>query len=132
MPANILITNAYSARNRGDAAIILGMVESLRRTGVFREAEIRISSADHPADAARYPVPVVPSFHSLKNQLSSSPSVNALYFLVVLLPMSLLWAVGWRLGRLDLPLPSSLRELMRAYARAELVVAAGGGYLYTT
>jgi len=132
MPANILITNAYSARNRGDAAIILGMVESLRRTEVFREAEIRVSSADHPADAARYPLPVVPSFHSLKNRFSSSPGINALYFLVVLLPMSLMWAVAWRLGRLDLPLPGSLRELMQAYTRADLVVAAGGGYLYTT
>ncbi len=128
----ILITNAYSASNRGDAAIILGMAESLRRTEVFREAEIRVSSADYPADTARYPVQVLPSFHSLKNRFSSSSSVNSLYFLVVLLPLSLLWAIAWRLGGLDLSLPWPLRELMRAYARADLVVAAGGGYLYTT
>ncbi len=128
----ILITNAYSARNRGDAAIVLGMVESLRRTGILRDAEIRVSSADHPADAALYPVPLVPSFHSLKNRFSNSPSANSLYFLMVLLPISLLWAVTWRLGRFDLPLPGFLRELLRAYARADMVVAAGGGYLYTT
>lgn len=128
----ILITNAYSARNRGDAAIILGMLESLRRTEIFREAEIRISSADYPADSADYPVPVVPSFHSLKNRFSSRSNLNALYFLVVLLPMSLLWGIAWRFVRVDLPLPGPLRELMRAYARADLVVAAGGGYLYTT
>jgi len=132
MRASILITNAYSARNRGDAAIIFGMVESLRRTGVFGEAEIRVSSADHPADAAHYPVPVVPSFHSLKNRFSGNPGVNSLFSLLVLLPLSLLWAAAWRLGRFDLPLPESLRELMRAYAGADLVVAAGGGYLYTT
>ena len=130
--SEILITNAYSARNRGDAAIILGMAESLRRAEVFREADIRVSSADHPADTKRYPLPVVPSFHSLKNGFSGSPVLNALYFLFVLLPLSLLWATAWRLARLDLPLPGSFRELMRAYARADLVVAAGGGYLYTT
>ena len=42
----ILITNAYSARNRGDAAIIFGMLESLRRTEAFKNAEIRVSSVD--------------------------------------------------------------------------------------
>ncbi len=128
----ILITNAYSARNRGDAAIILGMIESLRRTSAFRDAEIRISSADHLSDSVRYPVPVVPSFHSIKNDFSSSSSANLLYFLVVLLPMSLLWALLWRVGRFDLPLPETLRGLMRTYVDADMVVAAGGGYLYTT
>ncbi len=128
----VLITNAYSARNRGDAAIILGMIESLRRTAVFRDAEIRISSADYPADCKPYPVPAVRSFHSLKNAFSRSSSANLLFFLLVLLPLSLLWALGWRVGRHDLPLPVKLRELLRTYADADVVIAAGGGYLYTT
>ena len=128
----ILVTNAYSARNRGDAAIIIGMVESLRRSSLFRDAEIRVSSGDHPADSERLPVPVVPSFHSLKNRISNNSGANSLYFLLVLLPFSLLWAVAWRFGRFDLPTPGGLRELMRTYARADVVVAAGGGYLYTT
>jgi colanic acid/amylovoran biosynthesis protein len=128
----VLITNAYSARNRGDAAIILGMLDSLRSSDPFRDAEIRVSSADHPADAARYPVDTVPSFHALKNRFSRSPTLNNLYFLGVLLPASLLWVAGWRLARIDVPLPGKLRGLMQAYAGADLVVAAGGGYLYTT
>ncbi len=132
MTTQILITNAYSARNRGDAAIILGMIESLRRTDILREAEIRISSADHPADSAWYPVPTVPSFHSIKNGFSGHPSVNLLYFIVVLLPLSLLWALAWRALRFDLPLPSTFGGLLRTYAAADVVVAAGGGYLYTT
>jgi colanic acid/amylovoran biosynthesis protein len=127
----ILITNAYSARNRGDAAIILGMIESLRRTDILADAEIRVSSVDRAGDAARYPVEVVASFQSLKNGFSSRPNLNWLYFLAVLLPLSLLWAVGWRLARLDLPVPGSLRTLLRTYAVADVVVAAGGGYLYT-
>jgi len=108
------------------------MIECLRRTDVFRDAEIRISTADHPADSARYPAQTVPSFHSLKNGFSKSPSANLLYFLVVLLPFSLLWALAWRVGKFDLPLPTALHGLMRTYAAADMVVAAGGGYLYTT
>lgn len=131
MTTQVLITNAYSARNRGDAAIVLGMIESLRRTDILREAEIHISSADHPADSAWYPVPTVPSFHSIKNGFSGYPSVNLLYFIVVLLPLSLLWALAWRALRFDLPLPSTMGGLLRTYAAADVVVAAGGGYLYT-
>jgi colanic acid/amylovoran biosynthesis protein len=132
MTTQVLITNAYSARNRGDAAIILGMIESLRRTDVFRGAEIRISSADHPADSARYPVQVIPSFHSIKNGFSGNSSASLLFFLVVLLPLSLMWALAWRVGRFDLPLPATLRGLLQTYAGADVVIAAGGGYLYTT
>jgi colanic acid/amylovoran biosynthesis protein len=128
----ILITNAYSALNRGDAAIILGMVRSLRSTETFRDAVVRVSSANHPDDCGRYPVPVVPSFHSLKNRFSANSDINALYFLVVLLPLSLVWAGVWRLTGLDMSFSGPFRELMRSYAGADLVIAAGGGYLYTT
>lgn len=128
----ILITNAYSARNRGDAAIILGMLESLRRTEEFREAEIKVSSVDAAADAAHYPVPTIPSFQTVKSSFSASPFLSSLYFLAVLLPLSVVWAVCWRLGRLDAPVSGSLRRLLREYAASDLVIAAGGGYLYTT
>lgn len=128
----VLITNAYSARNRGDAAIILGMLESLGRTPELREAEIVISSADHPADQAAYPVQVVPSFHSLIGATRGAGRLQCLYFLLILLPASLVWALVRRWCRLELPAPPGLSSLMRAYASCDLVIAAGGGYLYTT
>ncbi|MEE4271602.1 MAG: polysaccharide pyruvyl transferase family protein [Thermoanaerobaculales bacterium] len=130
--SRILITNAYSARNRGDAAIILGMIESLRHQDAFPGAECLISSTDAVADRDAYPVPVVPSFHSIKNRFSSRPAANALVFLLVLLPASLAWAGARRFLKIELPIGGSFGELMEAYARADLVVAAGGGYLYTT
>jgi len=128
----VLVTNVYSARNAGDAAIVLGMIECLRRTRGFEDAEISLASADYPGDAAAYPVPVEPSFHSLKDAAPGGPRLRCLYFLLVLVPLSLLWASAWRLLRWDLPVPWDLRRLLRAYARADVVVAAGGGYLYTT
>jgi colanic acid/amylovoran biosynthesis protein len=130
--ARILITNAYSARNRGDAAIVLGMIEALRRTTTFADAEIRLSTADHPADGAWYPVPTVASFQSLRGARTRRSGVGLLWFLVVLLPLSLVWAAAWRTLRVDLPVPRGLRGLLREIAGADFVVAAGGGYLYTT
>ncbi len=128
----VLVTNVYSARNAGDAAIVLGMIDCLRRTPGFEDAEIALSSADHRGDAAAYPVPVEPSFHSLKDACRGGPRLRCLYFLKVLAPLSLLWAGAWRLARWDLPVPRGLRRLLRCYARSDLVIAAGGGYLYTT
>jgi colanic acid/amylovoran biosynthesis protein len=128
----VLITNAYSARNRGDAAIVLGMVEALRATDVFRDAELRISSADHVNDARWYPVATVPSFASLKSRVSGVEAVNQLYFLAVLLPVSLVWAMVRRHAGIELPLPRDMTRMVAAYSEADLVVAAGGGYLYTT
>ena len=128
----VLITNVYSARNAGDAAIVLGMIECLHRTPGLDDAEIVLSSADHPGDAAAYPVRVEPSFHSLKDAVPGGPRLRCLYFLLVLVPLSLLWAGAWRLLQWDLPVPSGLRRLLRVYAASDLVIAAGGGYLYTT
>jgi colanic acid/amylovoran biosynthesis protein len=108
------------------------MVESLRRTDEFREADFLVSTTDFPADGEWYPFPVGASFHSIKNEFSRWPRLNCLYFLLILLPASVLWAVGKQLAGCDLPVGRRLRALLRAYADAELVVAAGGCYLYTT
>ncbi len=128
----VLITNAYSARNRGDGAIVLGMLESLDRAFGNEELELVISSADHPADQERYPVPVVPSFHSLMGRISRNGTLQGLLFLAVLMPLSIVGALVKRFLHVSVPLPAGLTPLLDAYARADLVVAAGGGYLYTT
>lgn len=127
----VLITNAYSARNKGDAAIIGGMIRALRARPSFRDAVIRVSSNDYPGDSGHYDAVVVPSFNSLKDEVSGNQVMRFLAFLVVLLPLSLLWAVIWRAARRDFPVPTGLRALLRLYAESDLVVACGGGYLYT-
>lgn len=127
----VLITNAYSSRNRGDAAIVLGMIESLRRTEELADAEIVVSSADPVGDAEAYGVRVVPSFQSLAFGIASSSTVARCWFAFFALPVSLLWAGIWRFFGIDFPVGRSLRNVFRTYAEADLVVAAGGGYLYT-
>ncbi len=127
----ILVTNAYSARNAGDAAILLGMVAGLRTTTGIVDAEVTVSSADHAGDAGRYPWAVVPSFQSLKKRIGHSDLLRGLYFLGALLPFSLVWATVYRLTGWRAPAPSLVGSLLRAHADADVVVAAGGGYLYT-
>lgn len=127
----VLITNAYSSRNRGDAAIVLGMIESLRRTVALADAEIVVSSADPVGDAEAYGVRAVPSFRSLGSDRSSSSVIARLWFVFFLLPVSLFWAGIWRFLGIDFWVGRRFRNLLRTYAEADLVVAAGGGYLYT-
>lgn len=126
----ILVTNAYSARNRGDAAIVEAMVRELRSRPAFADAEVAISSAAGPEEPG-YPEPVVHSFTSLKRLLSGKPFLQGLGFLAVIYPQTLLWIAGRRFLGIDLPVWSTLRSLLRDYDAADLVVAAGGGYLYT-
>ena len=127
----VLITNAYSSRNKGDAAILLGMLADLGSQELFRRAEFAISTAAYPDDATAYPCRVVSSFHALKQRFTRCRPVQCLGFVLLILPWSLLWAWIWRRWHVDLPAPQPWRELFRQYAEADLVVAAGGGYLYT-
>lgn len=130
--SRLLITNAYNARNRGDAAIILGMIETFRRTETFRDATVVVSSAGYPEDCAHYPVPVVPSFVSIQRELPGGRRWGRLYFLCCLLPLSCLWALSRRWIGWTFPVPYGLRSVLAEYDAADLIVAAGGGYLYTT
>jgi len=118
----ILITNAYSARNKGDAGIIAGMVGDLRSRDAFREARFTISSTAGPEEE---------NVQSLKTRLSADTRLQALGFLVFLYPLTLVWIACRRFLGFDLPVWSPLHRMLRAFDRADLVVAAGGGYLYT-
>jgi len=127
----ILITNVYSSKNRGDAGIVYAMIDELLKRDAFRHATISVSSSDYPGDRHRFPVEVVPSFSSLRNVLDNA-FLRQLYFLCVLLPSTLLWALAYRFFGKDLPIFKGARQLARIYAKSDLIVGAGGGYLYTT
>jgi colanic acid/amylovoran biosynthesis protein len=130
--SKILITNAYSGRNKGDGGIIIGMIKGLSNRKGFKEAEISISSADYPSDSSRYSHPVVPSFHSMQRNLASNPYLRMFGFVTIIFPLSLIWAFFYRYWKKDIPLPGNIRQLLRIYAKSDLIIAAGGGYLYTT
>lgn len=128
----VLITNAYSGRNKGDAGIILGMIQSLSTRNGFKKAEISISSADYPLDSGHYSHPVVPSFQSVQANWARNRHIRMLAFLVIIFPFSLIWVFFYRYFAKDIRIPKSIRDMFRIYAKSDLIIAAGGGYLYTT
>jgi colanic acid/amylovoran biosynthesis protein len=114
----ILITNYFSAANRGDAAILEGMLYGLRTT--FPDASFVVHSS--------YP-DLVPLVHG----------VEARYDLCKWMPRPIsrasaayltMWARAKRRGA-ELPVPhKALRESLHDYEKADIVVPKGGGYLH--
>lgn len=103
---NVLIVNAYSARNRGDGMIVHEMIRLLKGRG----ASVKVMS-DDPADVDRYGVdrvePLVP------------------YWPVGVLPPSKWMIVAGIIRRLVKAAPADAR-----FSWPDLCVSAGGGYLY--
>ncbi|HEV7845360.1 MAG TPA: polysaccharide pyruvyl transferase family protein [Thermoleophilaceae bacterium] len=99
----IVVTNCVSM-NGGDAAILEGMGEILRRS--FGDSLDISVHDDHPVDAAaRVPFQVRPQLQSLAGRTRSR------------------WSLRRRLGTSD------GRELLDRYASADLIISTGGTYL---
>ena len=114
-PVKILIINAYSAKNRGDAGIIVAMIALLRR--LFPDCEIGVMSSYHQENAQfykNYGANSIPAVWQIKQSRSR-----------VLRYLDGLFA----LGRAILNPTSASHD---AYRSADLVCSAGGGYLYSS
>lgn len=114
----ILITNYFSAANRGDAAIAEGLLHSLRTC--FPDASFVIHSTRPD---------IVPTVHGVEARHDlyrwmPRPFARASRACLVT------WARAKRRG-INLPLPHrALRQTLRDYEEADIVVANGGGYLH--
>jgi len=126
----ILVTNAYSYKNKGDAAIVLALLEEIRR--VFDKPEIVIQTTDVLNDEGMYGAPVASSllWILLSRVRDRSPLVR------VWVPLSgiatlLCFCIGFRLfGRCpDFLLSKDLKEFVRENRRADFAIGCGGGYL---
>jgi len=112
---NILIINAYSARNRGDAGIVVAMIRYLR--GLWPDCRISVMSSyaeENRAFYARYRADSVAPPWPLSRGTGSLARYRdglAAWLQAVFLPGS---------------------ERFRAYREADLVVSAGGGYVYSS
>jgi len=103
---NVLIVNAYSARNRGDGMIVNQMIRMLEARG----CDVRVMS-DDPSDRDRYPVPThLPPVRSWPGAGYRPTRAR----LVCQLARAFLWP--------------PIRE--GPFAWADLCVSAGGGYLW--
>src|SRR3989344_456846 len=58
MPKKILVTNAYTWKNKGDAAIVLGTINSIKQC-FGNDTKITISSMDPGLDNKSYKIPQI-------------------------------------------------------------------------
>ncbi|MEN6642159.1 MAG: polysaccharide pyruvyl transferase family protein [Armatimonadia bacterium] len=116
----ILITDYYSPANRGDAAILEGMLHALR--GVFPEASFVVHSSDPE---------LVPLMHGQDLEAGRDLSDWLRRTGAPLREAGVrAWVRARRLGR-DLRLPGEgINQTLRHYAEADLLVSKGGGFLH--
>ena len=87
---NILITNAYSFYNKGDAAIIIGMLKTIRK--IYPKAKISILSATPDIDEKYYAQYQAETYSRLLNWVGKNkPKI----FSVPISVMKILWYLLW-------------------------------------
>jgi colanic acid/amylovoran biosynthesis protein len=128
----VLITNVYSYKNKGDAAITLALIREIKR--VFNNSEITIQTTDIKTDKGKYGVPV--SSTLLWILLSSARKefilkrtlklTSGIFRLIPYLYLSKTYKKNF-----DLILSSPFRKFVQQILNSDLVIASGGGYLRT-
>ncbi|MDY6907323.1 MAG: polysaccharide pyruvyl transferase family protein [Chloroflexota bacterium] len=119
----ILITNSTTWYEKGDAAIVTGMLHALRHH--MPESEITILSFAPEVDQGRYAGYGV---RVLRNLASASPwDTRSSLRKAMRLSMKLIRYTLWLI--VPVPLTPEEREVMAAYRDADIVVGCGGGYL---
>ena len=118
----VLIVNAYSVRNRGDAAIVRGLIATLRQLGAHHIAVAprgwRADADEWLALGADSVVPPLLSIHDVPGWARTKR-----FMLLVHVIGRIARSLAARVA------PPLADDSMRAYARAALVVSAGGAYL---
>lgn len=126
-PKNVLITHVYSSDNKGDAALTSVLLQDIRR--VFPAADRHILQLEATAaDSLFEGVSQSSGFMHFALEKYRHPLAKLVYT-AYMLPMTLLWAGWFRLTGRQFPLPADLGQVARHYAKADLVVAVGGGYI---
>lgn len=128
----ILITNVYSYKNKGDAAIVIALINEIQR--VFPDAEIVAQTADINHDSDKYGVPITASLlwlllSSVRNEGIFKRLWVPLRGLTSL--VLYLWVYALSRRKASWLLTPKLREFMQANHEADFVITCGGGYLRT-
>jgi colanic acid/amylovoran biosynthesis protein len=128
----ILITNVYSYKNKGDAAIVIALVNELRR--VFPGSTLHIQTTDVRHDKGKYGVETSSTLLWL---LLSSRRHDPLFKRISALCLDLvtLWAFLLISKHTNLKPRAILSKPLQGFVQditdTSLVVACGGGYLRT-
>ncbi len=127
----ILLTHVYTAKNKGDAGIVSGMLKRIREE--WKGASIELSSMekqDHNpflSEGAR----TISSFFYEAIYTSSSFFVRILRTLIIVFT-STIAAFSYKFfghQGFNLAYPRSSRTILRSYQEADIIIAVGGCYL---
>ncbi|NJS41497.1 hypothetical protein HC766_04020 [Candidatus Gracilibacteria bacterium] len=132
---SILITNVYSYKNKGDATIVLSLIQELER--VFSPKNIDIQSTDFKNDINKYPNIQTLGPTLMWVVLSSNRKKNI--FLKICHILLCLVGISLTLIRYKLTKNTnyigrnqSLKKYFEMVFNSDLVIACGGGYLRTS
>lgn len=128
----VLITNVYSFRNKGDAAIVLALLQEVKR--VFKNSETYIQTADIENDKEVYGVPVSPTLLWLMLSAHRKKKVILQVLLLVsYLIFTMLYIFLFKVQRYRSKFyqPRGLKNFFEDIEKADLIIACGGGYLRT-
>jgi len=119
----ILIPNSFTWYSKGDTGIVLGMVYAIRQ--YIPDAEITVLSFTPETDGEKYNKYGV---RVLRHLLAVSPRASSPKFISVakLLTKILRYSL-W--SRVNIPVASEEKEILNAYADADIVLSCGGGFL---
>jgi colanic acid/amylovoran biosynthesis protein len=126
----VVILNTYSWLNKGDTAIVLGIIQALRTN--FPQVEISIVSATPEVDAPHYAersIDVVgdPLWDILRTDRSLLGRIARFTLNLVAVPLSLL-STRMLGDRVRLPLGSEARALVQRVSEADVAISCGGGF----
>jgi colanic acid/amylovoran biosynthesis protein len=128
----ILITNVYSYKNKGDAAIVLALLQEIER--VFSNSKVLIQTADVRHDYQKYGPPVTDSllWILLSSVRDKSLAVRLMRLVGGVLGLSVYLCIAkWLKVSPSFLLSKQLKQFVHENQRADLAIACGGGYLRT-
>ncbi len=126
---NVLVTDLFSIKNKGDAAIAEVTLNQLR--GVFPEATFKFVTTEPFSEGAEFfGAKLVRSIFFEAVYRSTNPLVRIVR-VIYSVCSTLVWVICYNLFGLKLSfiLNDGLQKLMEAILEADLVVPKGGGYL---
>lgn len=132
---NILISNIYSYKNKGDATIVISSLDGLQKR--YPNAKF-ILSTDDPNDIDLYgKFDIVPSFNKMINKVWFSKDIfNNLFILFYTILLKGVYFLEKITTYLNIDLkwlyPYSLKFKIESYKNSDLIFAIGGGYLLTS
>ncbi|MBA3788855.1 polysaccharide pyruvyl transferase family protein [Patescibacteria group bacterium] len=123
----IIISHVFSKENKGDAALLSVLINDLKN--IFDNPKITILTIDQVRKNEKFEeVPVRNAFMYWAITRYENRALKLLYAFFVM-ASTLLWAVLYRIAKVNLPLPSHLQELCALYRETNLIAPVGGGYL---